>query len=117
MLSFIPPQTYIVDRYQKKVVIVASVKNSSLENAGESAHHSGVCQKLVKAALGPIENLEIVTNQAKDPPIVDRIRIMPEYIFPIKGLDPESTKRVIPIRIKNKGNIYLGVICASFTSG
>ena len=70
LLSFILPQAYIVDRYQKKVISVASAKNSSLENVVERAHHSGDFQKLVKAALGPIENLEIVTNQAKDPPIV-----------------------------------------------
>ena len=117
LLSFILPQTYIVDRYQKKVVSVASAKNSSLENVGERAHHSGVCQKLVKAALGPIENLEIVTSQAKDPPIVRNVVITRLCNGPSKESLVVEEIKAKPTSNKNKGMIYLGVNWASLKSG
>ena len=96
---------------------MVSAKNWSRENVGDSPHHSDNWWKFVNAALGPIENLDIVTNQAIEPPIVRSVVITTLCTGPNKELLAVVESKARPTSNKNKGRIYLGVIWESFTSG
>jgi hypothetical protein len=64
----------------------------------------------VKTALGPIENLDIVTNQAIEPPIVRKVVRIRLCTGPSKELSVVEESKARPTSSKNKGRIYLGVI-------